>query len=1755
MTVPTLSGRRQISKPTAPSTLVELLRERAQQRSFEPLFTFLSDGETEEVTLTYGELEERARAIGWRLQFIGAESERVLLLFPPGLDYIAAFFGCLYAGAIAVPAYPPRLNKKLDRLQAIIADAGVSVILTTSSVSQKAQPLFAQSEQLKGVRWLAVDEIDLDLAFYYEEPEIGADSIAFIQYTSGSTSIPKGVMVTHANLLHNEAMIKDAFRQSEQSVIVGWLPLYHDMGLIGNVLQPLYLGARCILMSPVAFLQRPYRWLSAISRYRATTSGGPNFAYELCLRRISEEQAASLDFSNWKIAFNGAEPIRYETLERFAAAFEKCGFRREALFPCYGLAEATLFVSGGPPVTCTVDTDQLEQGRIVETSSANPKSKTLVASGSLASRQRAIIVDPKDLSECAVHKVGEIWLAGPNITKGYWGRPDESFETFHAQLSDRQEGPFLRTGDVGFLKDGRLFVTGRIKDLIIIRGRNHYPQDIEHTVEKSHEAVRAGCCAAFSTLLDGEEGLVVVLEVDLRKAPDLDELIDVIRQEIVEEHDVQPQVVVLINRGTIPKTSSGKIQRRLCRAQFLDGTLDLIRQWEGPESFESIVEPITAPPLSSKEAIENWIVERLASKLQIPADAVNRSEPLVRYGLDSLNAVELMYEVESSLGIKLDMVSFLSEVSIEEIASLAAAQLKLSSDRSDVSAVAQEEIQEGDTSHGQKALWFINRVVPESPAYNIAGAARLRAKVDVPALVAAFEALIDRHPCLRTTFDVQDGQLIQKVHENITDYFKEEDASSWDQTRIQETILRYSTEPFDLKEGPLLNVILFRVSPDEHILLLVFHHIIADLWSLAVLVRDLGALYTSEVKGQSSNLPEHGPTYFDYVRWQSELLNSETGERSYEYWSKQLRSPLPAFNMATDYTRPSSQSYRGASADFKLSVELTQRLKSLALKETATLYTTLLAAFQLLLHRYSGQDDLLVGSPTSGRSRAAFAEVVGYFVNPVVLRSSTSGVTSFVDFLSRTRKTVLEAFEHRDYPFSLLVEKLQPARDPSRAPLFQVMFAFQKNQFVDQDGLASFSVGHPMGLIRLGDLELESVQLDQRVAQFDLTFLVAEANQQLIGSFQYCSDLFEESTIKRMCRNFETLIDSIVTNAEESIFSLSLLSVVERRQVLEEWNETAVEYPVDKTISELFEQQARLSPDATAVSFLGQSLSYHLLNRRANQLAHYLRSRGVGPEVAVGIMLDRSLDLIVGLIAILKAGGAYVPLDPQYPQQRLTYMLTDSGARLVITQSKYAAPLSAERVGMVLLDEHRQQIAAQSEQDLPPSASGSNLAYIIYTSGSTGQPKGVAIEHHNAVAFINWTRRQFTDQEMSAVLASTSVCFDLSVFEIFATLGRGGKVVIVKDVLELASGEVAAVSLINTVPSAMRQLLELKAVPEGVAVVNLAGEVLSRKLVEEVYAAGAAKRVLNLYGPTEDTTYSTGEEVSSGAREVMIGAVIENKRLYILDERMEAVALGVRGEIYLGGEGQARGYVGRGEQTAERFVPDPFSRKGGERLYRTGDEGRLRAGGRVEYLGRRDEQVKVRGYRIELGEIEEELRKQEGVKESAVIVRGEGEAKELVGYVEVEGEEREKEWKRKLRERLPEYMVPAMIIRVEQMPHMLNGKVDKKLLPLPGRSRVQDADFIPPSTPVEQTLAEVWTEVLGMKLIGTLDNFFNLGGHSLKAAQVAIRLQERFGIDLPLRAILETQNFGDLARAIEEQLVEKIEAMTDEETNIILKGR
>ncbi|MDF5736305.1 MULTISPECIES: fatty acyl-AMP ligase [unclassified Nostoc] len=579
------------------STLVELLSYRAKNQPEQKAYTFLQSIEKEAESLTYEELHLEAQAIAASLQSLNIVGERALLLYQPGLDFIAAFFGCLYAGVIAVPAYPPRRNQKLSRLQAMTADAQAKIVLTSKSLLDNLQTSFNQEDlEISGLHWLATDELSNDLAQAWQPQELDGNTLAFLQYTSGSTGTPKGVMITHGNLLHNEQMIEKAFGHTNKTIVVGWLPVFHDMGLIGNVLQPLYLGVPCILMSPVEFLQKPIRWLQAISHYKATTSGGPNFAYDLCIRKVTPEQLTTLDLSSWEVAFTGAEPIRAETLEQFASTFAPCGFRKEAFYPCYGMAETTLIVSGGEktalPITCNVEKAALEQNRIVKQHKSHGDTLTIVGCGQSPADQKVVIVDPQSLTMCASEQVGEIWVAGPSVAQGYWNQPEETEKTFHAYLADTgvddsaTSVSFFRTGDLGFLQDGELFITGRLKDVIIIRGQNHYPQDIELTVEKSHPALRPGSGAVFSVDFKNSERLVIVQEVErsyLRKL-NVQEIVGNVRQAVIAQHGLDIFATVLIKTGSIPKTSSGKIRRQACRSAFLAGSLDVMEDWsENPQ--------------------------------------------------------------------------------------------------------------------------------------------------------------------------------------------------------------------------------------------------------------------------------------------------------------------------------------------------------------------------------------------------------------------------------------------------------------------------------------------------------------------------------------------------------------------------------------------------------------------------------------------------------------------------------------------------------------------------------------------------------------------------------------------------------------------------------------------------------------------------------------------------------------------------------------------------------------------------------------------------------------------------------------------------------------------------------------------------------------------------------------------------------------------------------------------------------------------
>lgn len=1138
-----------------PATLIDLVRWRALRHPNRCIYTFLVDGETEEASLTYGELDLQARAIATQLQNLKVEGERVVLLYPPGLRYIAAFFGCLYAGAIAVPTYPPRLNRADSRLQSIIADAQATVALTTTQFLSSIERRFAYIPDLKALKWLSTDDLDDDMAEEWEEPAVAGNTLALLQYTSGSTAAPKGVMVSHDNLMHNLALVHRCFEHTPDSVGVIWLPPYHDMGLIGGILEPLYGGFPVVLMSPVAFLQSPIRWLQAISHYRATTSGGPNFAYDLCVHKITLEQRSNLDLNSWDVAFNGAEPIRADTLDRFTVAFESCGFRREAFYPCYGLAEATLMVTGGEkaalPVIGKFEAVALGRKRITETLAEGDRTQTLVGCGRTLPDQEIVIADPEILISCSPDQMGEIWMSGPSITQGYWNRLKETEHTFRAYLADTGEGPFLRTGDLGFLKDGELFISGRIKDLIIIRGRNHYPQDIELSVEQSHPALQPGCGAAFSVDVDGEQRLVVVQELKrTHRNANVEEVAQMIRQAVAEEHELQVYGVVLIRPMSIPKTSSGKIQRHLCRARFLEGDLKVIGssiltadalsdsvlsiQPEASLTHEAL---ILSEPTAHRSRLTRYLQEQIAQALGIVSSQIDPRQPVTSLGIDSLIAVELQNRIETYLGVSIPAVNFLEGLNIEQLATRIIEQLE-SKEHDRPLPPIQATLRKGGLplSFEQERLWFLDQVSAGNPAYHITVAIRFTGPLDITALEWALDEIVQRHEPLRTTFPIVDRQPVQAIAPLLALTLPVMDLRALPEAKREIEARRLATEgarrSFDLAQGPLIRASLLRLGDEEHMAVFTLHHIISDIWSVNVLLKELATLYEAFVAGRTTSFPKLAVQYADFAQWQRERLLGEHLEGALFYWKEQLANIPPALELPADRPRPMVRSFRGAYVYFEISPTLFQLLQELNHEEGATSYMTLLTAFKVLLYCCTDQEDVVIGSPTSGRVRPEINELIGLFAYPLVLRTRVSGDLTFRELLARVRQVTLGVYAHQDVPFSQVVRAVHPERNTNYTPLFQVMFGFTRS---------------PLAGVVMPNLELNLVDVESGATDFDLFLTIVEEEERLRGVLGYNTDLFDVDTIEHLANFYCNVLEQGVQYPETRLSEIELSKALEAK--------------------------------------------------------------------------------------------------------------------------------------------------------------------------------------------------------------------------------------------------------------------------------------------------------------------------------------------------------------------------------------------------------------------------------------------------------------------------------------------------------------------------------------------------------------------------------------------------------------------------------
>lgn len=1685
-------------------TLVELFSRRAQAEPDAAVYTFLDAAGDECDRLSWGDIDRRARATARQLRAAGVGiADRVLVMQPPGLDYLIAIVGALYAGAVAVPMPhgPPR--RLASRLEAIAVDCAARAVVCPAETI-KAFERSGGARAARSLAWLGLECAETDAAGF-TVPEIEPDALAVVQYTSGSTSMPKGVALSHRNIMANEALIQRAFDHDRSTVVVGWLPFYHDMGLMGNVLQTVFVGCRCILMSPFDFLQEPGRWLQAIAKYRGTTAGAPNFAYELCVHRTTPQQRAGLDLGSWRVAFNAAEPVRAATLDRFVDAFGPSGFRAEAFYPCYGLAEAVLFVTGGeagrkPPRTRARAADADDADDEDRSAAETTDLTEFVSSGRVWPGQDVAIVDPRSRVGLPDDGVGEIWVRNGAVARGYFNRPLETAATFGAYRGDNGNGPYLRTGDLGFFRDGELYVTGRLNDLVILRGRKYHPHDIERTAEMAEPALRPGGSAAFTVTIDGEARLVLVSEVEQRSGFDAGKAAAAVRQAVADQHDVAIHAVAFVRVGQVPKTTSGKTRRRACRERYLDGTL--VRLSAGTDDEASTASASVDTPTMS------LVVDDVAALLNIAPSAVVADKSLTALGVDSLMAAKLLRSLETKTGVRLPLCALLQADSLRAIARAVVDAPTVAPDHSAAAAETKVEI---PLSQGQRSLWSHWEIAPRSAAYNLGWAARLRGPLVVAALENAWSALVAAHGALRTTFQRTATDVRQRIGAPPPTIMTRIDASDWTEAELSIELREQVVRPFDFSCVPF-EVCLYRRSDHEHVLLVRMHHIIGDLASADIVFDELVQGYEAARNG--SRLPPCvRPGYADFVMRELAYLESGEADDALRYWRTQLSGELPALDLGSARPAAAPTTERSLPLRFTLASGLAEAVKDLARQSESTSHSVLLAAFILLLARSSGNSDILVGTPAADRDEPGSAGLIGYCVNMLPIRADLTTDPTFRQFVEQVWRRVLAALAHRRLPFSVTADRLDLRRRGGE-PLIQAAFVWH--------GTAGPRGHHwllPGTAPGFGDLDLEILDLAHNAAQFGLTLTMAESADGFAASFAYDGNEFERATVERLAATFCTLLAAITAAPDTRITRLPLVTSAERDTLLGAFAGPNLELPREATLPSLL-RAARCHPESIAligalggpVAGLqpGAAMTRGQFDDLTARLAASLRDvHGVGCGDVVGVAIERSAAMVIAAHAVVAAGAAYLPLDPSGPDERNGNLLSEAGCRLLLSTASFAGRLS---FGGTTIDIAAADAFAAVARPLRHEVAAADLAYVIYTSGSTGRPKGVMIEHRSAVNRLLWMAAALGFDAEDVVLHKTPATFDVSVWELFLPLIVGCRLVLLAPGDERDPARIFdcmrrhGVTTAHFVPSMLSGLLLHRSPDceiESWRRCICSGEALHENLRDRFFEAfGDRVALFNLYGPTEAAIDVTWHKVLRDETPVPIGRPVANTAIRILDAADQLVPIGLPGELCISGIQVARGYLNRADLSRRSFATDPYAP--GIAMYRTGDRACWRADGAIEYLGRRDAQVKIRGHRIELAEIEAVLRSHPAVIDAGVAVGDAGsEAPTLVTSLVTSSRPSQRALKAFMRRRLPPAMVPDHYLFVDVLPLNQAGKLDRRRL---ATTKLRGGrGFAPARNRDELRLIDIWQDELGFEPIGIDDSFFDIGGDSIRALRVVAR--------------------------------------------------
>ena len=1746
------------SVPISVRTLAELFAYRCEQAGGGLAYAYLKDTVAIDRQLTWaelaGEVNVLATALGARVE----PGTRALLIYPPGLEVVVAFWACIQAGLIPVPAPAPdpiRRKHSLSRLRAILDDAQAALVLTTASIQTLCaeQSLVATDHQ---VLWLATDQPTGE-GWPSLENRSPISDLAYLQYTSGSTATPRGVMISHHNVLAQCEAIRQTAGVNAESRSLCWLPYFHDYGLVHGILAPLYAGIPAFLLSPLTFLRRPLRWLEAIDRWDITHSGAPSFAYDACVKAFQKQPGWSGDLARWAVASCGAEPIHHRTIKTFTQLFAPQGFKGNAFMPAYGLAESTLVVSSTSrsesPHMITVDSAALESHRVEVRNPDDAGIRELVGCGRPLPGSQVIVVEPGSGVECAAGQVGEIWVSGPSVALGYWRRAEATNEAFNAQVSGRSEEHFLRTGDLGFFSDGQVVITGRLKDLIILNGRNIYPQDLEAAVEACHPMARSGGCVAFSVEVDEVERLIIVLEVDRQQDLRAEEVATAVRVTLAERFEVPVWGVVLVRHGTIPKTSSGKVQRQACRKAYLEQSLAVLSM-----QMLSTEEAVTGSGpsaessrkvhdlLKSSGELEEYVKCVFAEQSGLPVSRIEAGMPLVNIGLDSLGTSLVKNRLEQEFGVDLSFGQLFGHGTVRDLAAYLLTSLSEASSGTERSSrghagepgsderglqAESGEVGRYPLSSSQERLWFLEQVQPGSALNHISIGMRLSGRLDLPAFNASIQELVRRHDILRMGFasvgelpyQAISTQAVAKVTWASLRDIPPSNLEAEIRRRIREEVL----VPFDLGNPPLLRALLLETSDGEHLCVLTVHRLVSDGWSLRLLCRELAEQYGARVNDHGAVPARSERSYLEFIQWQRGQSESKRHAVQLEYWQRQLDRMPSLLDLPSDRSRPHVPLFQGGSRIRVLPGPMMADLGAFCSRQGTTKFMAVYSALCAWLQRATRTTDIVVGTVVANRRQSQWQDVVGYFANTVALRMDLSDVETGEELLSRARQTVCDAYDHQDVPFEQVIGALKGRRAADSPHVFNVMIVWEDD---------------PLSDLRLEGLSVRPFLIDDVAVELDLTLLVVNGVDGLELVMLYDRALFDGGTVDRMLAQIEIILKGLIENPGSRLLDLPLLTHDERQQILVEWNRSAVDVQQATSILPMIEARLKQAPERTAVVCGEDRLPYRELVVRVDRLARAVYNATGGRNVRVGLCVDRSISCLIGILGILKAGAAYVPLDASAPEQRQRLILEDAGVVLLVTQRHLRATLPYGRGPVIELESLTGEAQPHDAQVLWPQQELDHAAYVIYTSGSTGRPKGVEITH-GALLHSLLARLQYYIDPVECCLLTFPIAFDGSVTSIFWTLLHAGTLVIptednYRDPLQI--GTLISrhqVSHIVLVPSLYEAILRdvAAATLQSLRVVVSAGESLPVLLVRRHYERLQEAALYNEYGPTEATVWSTVYQTTGtelGGR-IPIGRPIAGAAIYLLDEGLSPVPVGVVGEIVIGGAGLARGYLNLPELTSTKFLPNPFVP--GARLYKTGDLGVIRQDGNIEYVGRADGQVKVRGYRIELGEIESALNGLPGVRAAAVVVREDvTTGPSLIAFVTSDQAPGSSPYLHELLKRiLPSYMVPAAVFVVDVIPYLSNGKVDRLALQQHtlGDNRSEMAS-IRARDPIEQGLLEIWRDVLGEQTIDIHRNFFAMGGHSLLATQVISRIREVFRVELPLRSMFESPTIAGVAELI-----------------------